>query len=183
MSGKTGFALLNGLEDLGVALTPTLERLCGFIGGEETAHELLLRIHTALEQPPFKENCLCVGNISDIFGSSCKLLIVVGCVDGLIPSSRCFDTRQTIEKRQKVAEVERGMFRALISRASEELILSYPYKEDLAIAERLKLEVRRVRTENGKRIAQLRPCDFIEQMGDSAPGVISGEQSLSDVRS
>ncbi len=182
VSGKTGFALLNALEGLGMGLTPTLERLCGHIRGKETASELFARMHATLEQPSFERGCLRVGSASDIFGSSCKLLIVIGCVDGLIPSHRSFTTRQTPEKLQETLDAERRAFRALVSRTCDGLILSYPCKEDLVTAERLKLEIRRVRAENGRRVAQLKPCTFIERLGDSAPGVVSGERLLCDVK-
>ena len=60
------------------------------------------------------------------------------------------------------------------------LLFSTFSRAPLELAERTKMQVARVRMEDGERIAALRPTCFLEEAGAAAPITLGGQALLAD---
>ena len=59
-------------------------------------------------------------------------------------------------------------------------MLSHFSKAELELAERTKMQVVRVKSENGKRMAIVRPSCFLSEAGDAAPTTMGGQALLAE---
>ena len=57
-------------------------------------------------------------------------------------------------------------------------MLSHFSKSELELAERTKMQVVRVKSENGKRMAIVRPSAFLSEAGDAAPTTIGASAAV-----
>ena len=174
--GKRGFALLGLLAETGKDFSSDVEKLIGRIEGDEDAKELYEKASTQLLDPAYRTNgSVKVGLYESMCGLEAHLVILAGTIDGFIPSGRAFDTTSVSHKRDAIKEDERILFYSALTKATDELIISYFQKEDLEVAESLKMEVRRVRAEHGRRVALVSPSCYIDEMGDALPGPLAGD--------
>ncbi|NTU90135.1 MAG: ATP-dependent helicase, partial [Actinobacteria bacterium] len=174
--GKRGFSLLGLLAETGKDFPQEIEKLIGRIEGDEDARELYERASAQLLDPVFqKKGSVRVGSYESMCGLEARLVIMAGTIDGFIPSRSAFDSSVVAQKREIVKGEERRLFYSALTKAVDELIISYFQKEDLELAESLKMEVRRVRAEHGKRVALVSPSCYIDEMGDTIPGPLSGD--------
>lgn len=178
---KTGFALTKVIAD--GKISKDLSALLEPIEGDETASVLFARVLEHVLDPQFggTVRSVRIGSYENLQGLEPRVLIVSGLIDGFMPSRDCFDVAILEEDREKVKGDQRRVFYNAITKTSGSLILSTIQKADLEGAERLKMEVRRVKMEHGERFAMLSPSVFIAESGDAVPGAVSGEQFLSEL--
>ncbi|MEG0322710.1 MAG: hypothetical protein RR619_01855, partial [Raoultibacter sp.] len=178
---KTGFALTKIIADGGVS--KDLSSLLEPIEGDETASILFERVVDHVLDPQFGaiQRSVRIGSYENLQGLEPRVLIISGLIDGFMPSRDCFDVAILEEEREKTKADQRRIFYNAITKTSGSLILSTIQKADLEGAERLKMEVRRVKMEHGERFAMLSPSVFIAESGDAVPGAVSGEQFLSEL--
>lgn len=173
-SSKTGFGLLSGLTDKGHDFPAEVENLLEPIIGNEDAATFYTRASKQLLAPKFDaKHHVRVGTLESTCGLEARLMIFIGLIDGFLPSRDTFDVSVLYDKQDKIRDNERMLLYAALTKSSDELILSYFQKETLEIAEPLKMEVRRIRADHGKRMASLSPSIFIDEMGGSVPGAVA----------
>jgi hypothetical protein len=92
------------------------------------------------------------------------LVIIVGLVDGFMPSHEIFGLGMPSEKRNRLCDAERLSLYGALTRSSDTLVLSYFQKEDVELAQRLNMEIRRIQVEKGTRVALLSPSMYLNEM-------------------
>ena len=133
---------------------------------DNSAAAMAKRAREAQNEPVLSDDAnraICVLPYDGIAGLSPKVLIVSGFVNGFIPSRDYFDTTVTTLDRQKIihAQDARRVY-ALVSAATQSLVLSHFSKVSLEHAEMLKLKIVRIRLEDGVRTCLIAPSDFLE---------------------
>lgn len=181
LSKKSGFALINALvaESGASEFANLLETALG----DETPEMLFRLVNEAILEPSFDESVkkVRIGSYKRLQGLTPKVVVVSALIDGFMPSRNSFDVALMEEDREKEKNICRRVFYNAITKPSEQLVVSTLQKADLEIAEFMKMEVRRVRMEQGKRLAMLSPSVFIDEAGDAIPGAVSGQQYLGEI--
>lgn len=181
-------ALLNKVQDLtGSNLLETLGSVMGLKPDSSPyllVRELCLpfRIDTAdagalaknaeanLLSPRFDttRNAVRIGPASRLCGLSPRLLIYSGFVNGFLPDRDFFDaTITTLDKQEVIHARNTKALYTCIGKASGDLVFSYFIKTDLESAEKLKLEIERIRLEKGVRMCIISPSIFLETLQPS----------------
>jgi DNA helicase-2/ATP-dependent DNA helicase PcrA len=172
-SGKNGFALLNALTPLGEELPAQIFSLLEPINGSETAGELYETAASRLLEPDFLQNGgIRIGLQKATTGLKAPLVIITGAVNGFIPSSETMGTFDDTRSNRNW-NTDRCLFYSALTKAEQELIISYFQKEALSVAEPSGMDIRRIRSENGERKAVLAQSSFLDEMGDGLPGATS----------
>lgn len=122
-----------------------------------------------------------VSSYEQLCGCGYRSLYVTGCVDGFMPARDAFEVVSTDAERARVLKAGRCAFVAGTAKAADTLMLSTFSRAPLELAERTKMQVARVRMEDGERIAQVRPTCFIDQAGAAAPITLGGQALLADL--
>jgi superfamily I DNA/RNA helicase len=103
-------------------------------------------------------------------GLTSKVVIVAGCVDGLIPT-----LKEDLEGSEEVRHMseQRRLFYVALTRCTDMLVLSLPAKIERATAHRMRLRLRpNVGTaKHGVPFASR----FVNELGPAAPQPITGE--------
>jgi DNA helicase-2/ATP-dependent DNA helicase PcrA len=190
--GKKGERLLGLLCDGDDPSLDDFEALVRPLDGAETALELYERARDQLLDPVFTyERRLRIATFQTAAALEAKLVIITGMVEGLVPtvSSRDIDqggvadegaeasarvsaNAQTSANAQK-RHRERCALYDTLSRATSELVFSYFQKADVRTAEKLGMEIRRLRPERGGDRALLAPSSFLDEMGHAVPGIVA----------
>lgn len=121
-----------------------------------------------------------VSSYEQLCGCGYCALYVTGCVDGFMPARDAFEVVSTDADRDRVREADRRTFAAGVAKATDALMFSTFSRAPLELAERTKMQVARVRMEDGERIATLRPTCFLEEAGAAAPITLGGQALLAD---
>lgn len=178
LKDKKGFQLVRALVDEqgSAGFADLLEPVMG----DESAAELFEKLSSQILEATFDDLAqkIRIGSYRHLRGLNPKIVIMSGLIDGFMPSRNCFDAAILEEERERELDVYRRVFYNALTKPAEKLILSTLQKADLEMAESLKMEVRRVRMIQGKRMAMLSPSTFIDEAGDAIPGAVSGEQYL-----
>ncbi|MCB9854650.1 MAG: ATP-dependent helicase [Phycisphaerales bacterium] len=107
-------------------------------------------------------------------GLTSRLVIVAGCLDGLIPT---VDDRAPDAEQARILEEQRRLFYVAITRTRQTLILSSVTGIPIALAHRMR--ARTNRTENG--IARTVTSNFIYELGPSCPNAVNAQDFLDEV--
>ncbi len=177
-SGRRGFGLLKAIGAEGVS---EFEAVSSQMIGDENAARLFKMERTSVTAPAWPEDphVLHISTMQNLAGCEYDNLFVLGCVDGFYPQRNAFEVISTEEDRERIMNCERRDFMGGIAKAKQLLVLSHFSKSELELAERSKMQVVRVKSEGGKRMAIVRPTCFLTEAGDAAPTTIGGQALLS----
>lgn len=106
-------------------------------------------------------------------GLTADLVIVCGCLQGLIPR---IDTDATPQEQQRAMEEQRRLFYVAITRTRQTLVLSSVTGLPSAVA--FKMRARTTRTVGGT--ARTVATQFIHELGPQCPPAITGQQFLAN---
>jgi DNA helicase-2/ATP-dependent DNA helicase PcrA len=175
---KTRVAQLQGLagRDLLDALFPSDEdwaeglRLLAPQGSDVSAHDLLEALRTAITQPemPSDVDYVRVMSLHKAKGLSAELVIVAGCVEGLIPAAP--DAQASSEEESRMLEEQRRLFYVAITRTRRTLVLS-------SVTRLPRSEAYRMRAQVGSGGA-IHASKFLDELGPSRPAAERGEEWL-----
>ena len=176
---RRGFALMSAI---GAEKLPEFADVFRFIAGDETAAELFALVYREMSNPHFSVDDHCVRFISleRLYGITADNIIVLGCVNGFVPPRDAFEVVSTDDQRANLMNASRRSFASAISKARKRVVLSYFAKTELELAEKTKMQVARVRSEDGQRIALLRPSCFVAETDEADPGITGGQQFLAE---
>lgn len=179
-AGKRGFALLAavGAQDL-----PAFRVVREALVGDEDATTLyaLVRAH---ELAPVRGGDLRAVTVSSpemMVGCSYDLVLFAGCVDGFMPARDAFEVVSTDAARDALMASQRRTFAAACATAGRRLLLSTFSQADLELAEVTKMQVVRIRMEDDRRVASMRPTCFIAEAGAAAPLTVGGQALLAEL--
>lgn len=108
-------------------------------------------------------------------GLTADLVVVCGCLQGLIPS---IDTDASPQDQQRAMEEQRRLFYVAITRARQVLVLSSVTSLPTATAH--KMRVRMSRT-SGRTVRTI-TSQFIHELGPQCPAAVTGQQFLGATR-
>lgn len=178
-SKRKGFALLHAI---GAEKLAEFADIARFVAGDESASELFELVYREVTNPHFSadEHCLRFITLGRMCGLTAENIIVLGCVDGFVPPRDAFEIVSTDDVRSELMNTSRREFASAIAKAEKRVLLSYFAKADLELAEKTKMKVTRVRSEDGARIALVHPSCFIEEFEEADPGATGGQQFLAE---
>lgn len=171
---RKGYALLRALdaEDL-----PEFADVIRSMEGDETAQQLYALLRRQVTNPVYPANphVLRIASAATLAGTEYDNLVFCGFIDGFAPTRAAFEVVSTEEDRVRALETERRAFYTAASKAQVNLLFSYFAKSPLELAEKTKMQVTRVRSEHGERIALVRPSTFLQEAGAACPTTIGGQ--------
>ena len=178
-SSRRGFGLLKAIGGEGIS---EFEAVADTMVGDETAKQLFELERAAMTNPSWPEDphVMHIVTTQNLVGTEYDNMFVLGCVDGYFPQRNAFEIISTEEERDRIMVSERRDFMGGVAKAKQTLVLSYFMKSDLELAERTKMQVVRVKSEGGKRMAIVRPTCFLAQAGDAAPTTGGGQALLAE---
>jgi hypothetical protein len=179
-TGRRGFGLIAAI---GGESLPEFKNVADQLVGDEGANVVFDLLERSVADPLLPEENdreLCIVTLPNLCGLRVENLFVIGAIDGFIPRRDAFEVVSTDEERARVLDDDRRAFYSGVGKAQSLLVVSMFSKADLELAERSKMQVARVRSEHGKRIAQVRPSRFLEEARDAYPGTVGGQQLLSE---
>lgn len=104
-------------------------------------------------------------------GLTADLVVVCGCLQGLIPS---IDTDASPQDQQRAMEEQRRLFYVAITRARQVLVLSSVTSLQRATAHRMRVRMGRSRGKTARTLTS----QFIHELGPQCPAAVTGEQFL-----
>ena len=168
-----GFSLtkaveLNELKDY----DEVIERM----SGDETAPELLEMFEAAATHPTFKDDphAIRIATFDFPISEDYKVVWILGAVDGFIPHYPAENSGLSEEQRA----AQQQCFMSMLSRAQNELFVSYFSQIPLETANKLHISYARTRAGAGEKSALTKPSPFIQEAGDTLPGTIGGQAFL-----
>ena len=178
--GRRGFALMAAVGASGLREFSAVEAA---LEGDEDAVALFALVRERQFAPVHDGNphAVRVSSYEQMCGCSYDAVYLAGCVDGFMPARDAFEVVATDADRAWVRDGGRRQFLAAAGKAGDTLMFSTFAKADLELAERTKMQVARVRMEDGRRVATLRPTCFIEEAGAAAPLTLGGQALLADL--
>lgn len=179
-AGRKGHSLLKAVGAEGLREYAALAQQ---LVGDEDAVALFTLVRAGQFDPTHSDSARAVhiSSYEQMCGCSYEAVYAVGCVDGLMPARDAFEVVSTDEDRARVMGTGRRAFMSAAGKAASTLMFSTFSKADLELAERTKMQVQRVRMEDGCRMATLRPTCFIEEAGACAPITLGGQAVLADL--
>lgn len=150
--------------------------------GSESATELYDLVRTSITDPtwPDDPHTLHVSALNTLAGTEYDVVFVLGAIDGFIPQRNAFEVVSTDEQRNRIKNAERRTFTAGVAKANTLLVLSHFAKAPLELAEKSKMQVARVKSEQGDRMAMVRPSCFIAEAGAAAPTTTGGQALMAE---
>ena len=178
-AGRRGHNLLAALD---ADKLRDFAALSATLAGDEDAATLYAMVRETQFFPTHEANvrAVRVSSYEQLCGCGYRALYVTGCVDGFMPARDAFEVVSTDADRDRVREADRRTFAAGVAKATDALMFSTFSRAPLELAERTKMQVARVRMEDGERIATLRPTCFLEEAGAAAPITLGGQALLAD---
>ncbi len=183
LSLRTQFVNLNGLygHDLVDAVLPASEawavhlaQIGASIKEDDFGPKKLsdtIRQHVSQPEMPTDVDYIRVMSLHKSKGLTADLVIVCGCIQGLIPS---IDTDSTPYEQLRALEEQRRLFYVAITRTRKTLVLSSVTGLPSAVA--FKMQARTTRTVSG--IARTIASQFINELGPQCPAAVTGHQFL-----
>lgn len=149
-----------------------LRSLAAGIEGGFSAQVLREALRTAIAQPelPTDVDYVRVMSLHKSKGLSADLVIVLGCVEGLIPSY----SGDTSTERQRSLEEQRRLFYVAVTRTRDTLVLSGSITLPRSLAHRMGALVREGTPTDAFAVASR----FLHELGGSAPRVVPGNRLL-----
>lgn len=178
-AARKGYGLLKAV---GADSLPEFDDIANTMLGNETAEQLFTLMYQFTTDPTWPDDLhiLHMSNLATLAGTSYDNIVVMGAVDGFIPQRNAFELISTDADRERIMNRERHAFHSAICKAKELLIVSHFSKAPLELAEKTKMQVTRVKSENEERVALLRPTDFLMQAGNSAPTTTGGQAVMAE---
>ena len=178
-STRRGFGLMKAIDAEGIS---EFEAVAADMLGDETPARLFEMERASVTNPAWTEDphVLHISTLENLCGTEYDNVFVVGAIDGFFPVRGAFEVVSTDGERNRVMDAERRDFMSGVAKAKHLLVLSHFSKSELELAERTKMQVVRVKSENGKRMAIVRPTMFLSEAGDAAPTTIGGQALLSE---
>lgn len=182
LRGKRGFSLVKAVAGgYDAGFSALLEPL----SGDEDARALCARAQRRMTMPFFdpSPHRVRIGSLQRLQGLNPQFVIMTGLVDGLVPrgsrAERGPRADDAVRERalQQLA-MQRRLFYSAAGKARTRLIFSSVQRAEADFAKRCGIDVRRVRTERGRTVAQLARSCFLDEAGDATPSTVSGEQYL-----
>ena len=133
------------------------------------AQWLLDKLRSEITQPelPDSGEFVRIMSLHRSKGLTSKVVIVTGCIHGLIPF---FDQDETPEQREATLREQRRLFYVACTRPTAVLVLSYVSQLDRRLAHKIGATVRGGGRANGNTIAS----QFIGELGQTAPRPVRG---------
>lgn len=153
---------------------PLAENAKGIEDEDFGAQELSDAIRRNVSQPEMPTNVdyVRVMSLHKSKGLTSDLVVVCGCLDGLIPT---VDDEATLLEQQRSMEEQRRLFYVAITRTKKTLVLSSVTGIPSALA--FKMRARTNRTIGG--VAHTVTSGFVHELGPECPAAITGAQFLS----
>jgi DNA helicase-2/ATP-dependent DNA helicase PcrA len=169
LEGLTGYHLVDALFPAGEEWAEGL-RVLAPQGSGFSAQDLLEALRTAITQPemPTDVDYVRVMSLHKAKGLSADLVIVAGCVEGLIPATP--DVQMSSEERNRILEELRRLFYVAITRTRRILVLSSVTRLPRSDAYRMRARV----AHGGATVASR----FLNELGPSRPRAESGQAWL-----
>lgn len=178
-AARRGFALMRAI---GATDLPEFEAVSFALVGDEDATALYRLARASATEPVWPEGAhiLHVATYDALCGAEYDRVLAMAAVDGLVPCRDAFEVISTQDARERTMNRERKRFANAASKARDHLVISFFSKASLELAERSKMQVTRVRSENGERIAVVRPSSLLAEAGNAAPTTNGGQNLLSE---
>ena len=132
-----------------------------------------IRRHVSQPDMPTDVDYVRVMSLHKSKGLTADLVIVSGCMQGLIPS---IDADATPQDQQRALEEQRRLFYVAITRTRQTLVLSSV--TGLPTAAAFKMRARTTRTVGG--MARTIASQFIHELGHQCPAAVTGQQFLTN---
>lgn len=138
-----------------------------FATSDANAQELVTLIRQQLQSPRFPTGKPAVRVVlyENMCGLEAALLIANGLVDGLMPTRAALEPTEMQDKRDAAMEADRARLYAALSKGTQRLEASASAHCDLNTAEQLKIQVYRIASVQGTRLANLHPSLFFAEAG------------------
>ena len=177
--GRTGYGLLSAVGADGI---DAFDAVRAAMAGDEDAPALFALVRDRQFAPVHRADphAVRISSYEQMAGCSYEDVYLVGCVDGFMPARDAFEVVSTDDDRARVREEGRRAFMAAAGKGAARLMFSTFSLADLELAERTKMQVRRVRMEGDRRMATLHPTCFIEEAGAAAPITLGGQALLAN---
>lgn len=123
---------------------------------------------TAIWAPAFSgaEDVVRMGGLTDFTGTECQLLVFAGATNGFLPKRDYFDEgKSTVDDQLRIRKEDIPKLHTALASAAQRVVFTTCEELELETAERLKLQVERIRVEDDTRIARLSPCILLEGIG------------------
>lgn len=180
-SRRRGFALLRAIGGEGLA---EFSDVADMLEGDEDAARLYAMERAAATDPVYPDDphTIHISSLASLAnGQDYDNVFFLGCIDGFLPRRDAFEVVSTDEERTAVLDSDRMALYKALGKANDRVVFSTFSKADLEIAERTKMQVVRVKSESGERVAILRPSSYFTEIGESFPSTIGGQAFLSDL--
>jgi superfamily I DNA/RNA helicase len=135
-----------------------------------TPQELLAEIRSDITQPELpgtQGTSVRIMSLHKSKGLTAKLVIIAGCVNGIIPS---IDLSEPLNEQNRQRQEQRRLFFVGVTRSTETLVLSSAVR--MPQGEAMQMGVRFTHTSNG--LAILQASSFLAELGPNAPTAIRG---------
>lgn len=180
LAGRRGFPLLKALGATvgGKQISSIIEP----IQGDEDVRELYrCLVERSLEPSFVPDRCrVSIGSYKLIQGLSPRYVIACGLVEGYVPSIPHAKLMEGSPAAIGRLDADRRSFYNAVGKAQEMLVLSTVQRAEIGLAEKLRMDARRVKYEHGRKVAVLARTVFVDEAGDAAPNSVSGEQFLAE---
>ncbi len=175
-----GFGLLRAIGADGL---PEFEETARALVGDEdaTAAFALQRGNATDPALPDDPHVLHVAVYGSLCGTEYDNIFAIAAVDGLVPRRDAFEVISTEQERERIMNEERRMFGDSVSKATKLLVISHFSKAALDLAERTQMQVTRVRSEYGVRVASVRPTAFLAEAASACPATVGGQALLAEL--
>jgi DNA helicase II / ATP-dependent DNA helicase PcrA len=135
----------------------------------QKASDLLTGLRTAITQPELPGThgtCVRIMSLHKSKGLTARLVVIAGCVSGIIPS---IDFRAPLAEQERQREEQRRLFFVGITRSTETLVLSSAVRMSRRAAMLMNM-----RLPPGVGAVVLHASPFLAELGDHAPVPVSG---------
>ena len=132
-----------------------------------------IRRHVSQPEMPTDVDYIRVMSLHKSKGLTADLVVVSGCLQGLIPS---IDTDATPQEQQRAMEEQRRLFYVAITRTRQTLVLSSVTGLPSAVAFRMRALTTRTVGTTARTVAS----QFIHELGPQCPAAVTGQQFLTN---
>lgn len=164
-------ALADSLFPNGNADTASVRQIASLIAPNvQTAQELLDELRTDITQPELPGTqgpSIRIMSLHKSKGLSARLVIIAGCVTGIIPS---IDSQAPLAEQNRQRQEQRRLFFVGITRSTDVLVLSSAVRMPYAAALQMNMPVTARKGPN----AILQASPFLSELGPTAPQPVSG---------
>lgn len=178
---RRGFALLRAIGAEGI---PEFSDVASMLQGDEDALRVYEMARSMATDPTCPEDARTIhlASLTSLAnGGDYDNVFFLGCIDGFMPRRDAFEVVSTDEERAAVLDTDRMAFYRALCKANDRVVFSTFSKAALEIAELTKMQVVRVKSESGQRIAILRPSTFYGEIGESFPSTVGGQAFMADL--